>query len=307
MVAGRDERPRWSVMVPAHDAADHLADTLDSVLAHDLPGDTQVVVVDDRSGDDTVVIAERYADRGVDVVVNDRNLGATGNFNRCIELARGELVHLLHADDEVVPGFYPTMDAAFTRSDVVAAVCRCAYVDPDGDVLHVTGSEQPSGVWPDAAARLALTSVVRPPAIVVRRDAYEAVGGYREDLHHAADWEMWARLAAHGDVWFEDRVLARYRRHPGSDTGTWVRSGGNVVERMRVLDIIAQRAVETGTDARPRAALAYSAWYSGRLGWLAARAGDWTAATTQARGVLACAVGAVAGSTGPVYRIMGAT
>jgi hypothetical protein len=57
----------------------------------------------------------------------------------------------------------------------------------------------------------AVSNRVRAPGIVVRRAAYERVGGYRTDLPHAADWDMWTRLAAQGPIVFVDEVLAVYR------------------------------------------------------------------------------------------------
>jgi hypothetical protein len=55
-------------------------------------------------------------------------------------------------------------------------------------------------------------------AALVRRSVYEQLGGYRSDLFYALDWEMWVRIAAHYDVWYEPRVLAYYRRHDSSET-----------------------------------------------------------------------------------------
>ena len=82
-----------------------------------------------------------------------------------------------------------------------------------------------TGVWTDALDAFAVSNRVRAPGIVVRRAAYERVGGYRTDLPHAADWEMWTRLAAHGPIVFVDQVLACYRRHDTSDTSARVRPG----------------------------------------------------------------------------------
>ena len=55
---------------------------------------------------------------------------------------------------------------------------------------------------------------------------YEAVGGFDTALSYGEDWEMWARLAAHGPVVFVDEVLARYRRHAASDTSARVQQRG---------------------------------------------------------------------------------
>ena len=52
----------------------------------------------------------------------------------------------------------------------------------------------------------------------MRRNVYDAIGGFRQDLCFVLDWEMWVRIAARYRVWFEPRVLAAYRVHSGSET-----------------------------------------------------------------------------------------
>jgi hypothetical protein len=208
-------------------------------------------------------------------VRNERNLGAIGNFNACLDAATGELVHLLHGDDLSAPGFYAAATQVFDdHPDVGTFVARTTYIDEHGVAAETTRSERTgSGVWDDALAVLAVSNRVRPPGVAVRRTSLEAVGGFRTDLPHAADWEMWARLAAHGPVWFEDRSLARYRRHSASDTAGRVLSGDNIAERLRCIDLIAGHVVAEDRSGLVRRARAYSALFAARtaVGLLRAR------------------------------------
>lgn len=102
-------RPFWSVMIPTFNArADYLEETLNSVLQKDLdPGQMQIEVIDDASpnGAPTEFI-RKLAGKRVTVHCEPRNLELAGIWNRCIERARGEWVHILHQDDLVYPGFY---------------------------------------------------------------------------------------------------------------------------------------------------------------------------------------------------------
>ena len=127
----------------------------------------------------------------------------------------------------------------------------------------------------------------------MRRAAYEAVGGFREDLAHAADWEMWMRLARHGPLWFEDGVLARYRVHPEQDTSAQIRSGANIDERIAALKLVNAGLAEP----RVRSGLLYSGAYAGRIALEQARAGRWRSSLTQATAAVRCVVAGVAGST----------
>ncbi len=287
------DRPRWSVVVPVHDCAGYLAEALPEVLAQlGSRSDAEVVVVDDASSDDPAAVVERLGAGRVGYEANAVNLGAIGTFNRCLGLARGELVHLLHGDDLVLPGFYAAMEGSLAaHPGAVAAVCRAQDVTADGTPTHVTRSyRRGTGVWSDALDSLALSNRVRAPGIVVRRSAYEAVGGFDTALPHAADWEMWARLAAHGDVVFVDEVLARYRRHGASDSSARVQSGANVRERVTAIRTVLAHLPGERRTALGRRALAYAGVFAGRTALQLARRGRWRTAAVQAREALRCLV-----------------
>lgn len=285
-------RPRWSVVIPVHDCADYLARALPGVLAQ-LGGDddAEILVVDDASTDDPAGVVERLGQGRVQYRPNPTHLGAIGTFNRCLGLARGELVHLLHGDDAVLPGFYAAMGSALDDAFVVAAVCRARDVDADDRPTWTTRSYRGgTGMWPDALESLAVSNRVRAPAVVVRRSAYEAVGGFRTDLPHAADWDMWTRLAAHGPVVFVDEVLACYRRHSASDTSTRVLTGANVRERVAVIDVVLGYLPGQRRRRLRRRALAYAAAFAVRTAVQQARAGQARGTVAQAREALRCLV-----------------
>ncbi len=278
-------------MIPVHNCADYLAQALPGVVDQlSDRADVEIIVVDDASSDDPAGVVERLGRNRVRYRPNPRHLGAIGTFNRCLELATGELVHLLHGDDAVLPGFYAAMEQALAEPTTVAAVCRVEDVDAHNTPLYTTRSyRKGTGVWTDALDALALSNRVRAPGIVVRRTAYERVGGYRTDLPHAADWEMWTRLAAHGPVVFVDQVLARYRRHGGSDTSTRVRTGANVRERIAAIGVVSGYVPRYRRARATRRALAYAVVFAARTALSLAKAGEWSAARRQGREAIRCA------------------
>lgn len=277
-------------MVPAHECAGYLEPALSAVLA-DLGDrdDVEIVVVDDASTDDPAAVVERVGGGRVRYVANPRRLGAVGTFNRCIALATGELVHILHGDDTVLPGFYATMDAAMADPATVAAVCRTRYIDADGRSHYTTRSYRAgTGVWTGALQAQAVSNRIRPPSVVVRRDTYQRIGGFREDLPHAADWEMWTRLAASGPVVFVDDVLACYRRHDASDTAKRVRNGENIRERVTAIGVVNQHIASRRRPLTTRLALVYSAIFATRTAGTCLRARDVVAAGAQVREAARC-------------------
>ena len=284
---------RWSVVVPTHDCAGFLARTLQEVvrqLGH--RDDVEILVVDDASSDDPAAVVAAHGAGRVRFEPNPQWLGAIGTFNRCLALARGELVHLLHGDDAVLPGFYAAMESAFDDPDVAAAVCRVRDVDADDATLYETRSyRHGTGTWADALDLEAVSNRVRTPGIVVARRTYERVGGYRADFPHAADWEMWVRVAASGPVVFVDEVLACYRRHAGSDTSARLLSGANTRERRVVLATLMEHVPARDRARLGRSALLHTAYFAGRTGADLARRGEPRAALRQLREAATCLLG----------------
>lgn len=237
-------RPRWSVMIPTYDCAGLLAETLSAVLAQDPgPAVMQIEVVDDASNDNPHEVVIAVGKGRVDFHRQPRNLGVSRNLTDCIRRARGEIVHILHGDDAVLPGFYAAMDRAFTaRPDLGAAFCRQIFMDTTGCRRGLSPLElRESGVLPDAVAHLAAEQRIMTPSICVRRAAYERLGGFLEQLVCAEDWEMWVRIAAAYPIWYETEALALYRMRDDSNTGRHVRTGEDIVYTAEVIDINTRR------------------------------------------------------------------
>ena len=256
-------RPRVSVMLPTHRPDTLLCDTLRSVLAQAPSADQmETTVVDDGSPPGVVEDLVREADPAgrVEILRHDDRLGLGGNWNRAITLARGHLVHLLHQDDWVLPGFYSRILRAFEREPGIGmAFCRSRIVDGTGRTLKVNSRLRWfPGVLDGWLPRIAERQRIQTPAAVVARTAYETLGGYRPELRMALDWEMWVRIAAHKRVWYEPRPLAVYRRHAANETARLVAAGKTWP------DVAAAITINAGSlpaDIRERTTAASVRWY----------------------------------------------
>jgi glycosyltransferase involved in cell wall biosynthesis len=240
-------RPLWSVMIPTFNCARYLTETIRSVLAQDPgPEEMQIEVVDDASSlDDPEVVTHAVGQGRVLFHRQPNNVGHTRNFETCLNRARGRLVHLLHGDDRVEPGFYAAMERAFVAAPAIgAAFCRNRYIDADSLELSVEDAVQDeAGVLANAVETLADQQRIMTPSIVVRREVYERLGGFDDRLRCSEDWEMWVRVAADYPIWYEPQVLAAYRMHENSNTGRHFRLA-------RELDYTRQ-AIEIFSDYLP--------------------------------------------------------
>jgi glycosyltransferase involved in cell wall biosynthesis len=285
-VADAIERPRWSVMIPTYNCSHLAAATIESVLAQD-PGspEMEIVVVDDASTDDIEGVVQSFGDR-VRLHRQPCNLGVPTNLTEAIRLARGEIVHLLHGDDQVRAGFYAAMDQAFSDPDVGAAWCRQIFMDHEGQWTAISPIEAPEGVIEDVACFLARQQRIMTPSICVRRRVYETVGGFHPALRCVEDWEMWVRIAARFAVYHVREPLAVYRMHDASNTGRNLRNAEEVAYARMAIELFRHSLPPHRAREVMRAAQEATALHAAKTGYRLLRGGDRRAALAQARAAL---------------------
>lgn len=220
--------PKVSVCIPSYNAAPYLPAALDSVLAQDF-GDFELVVSDDASTDGTPAVCGRYNDQRLRVVRSEERLGQSGNWNRCVELARGEYVILLHADDELRAGYLKrAVEILDENHDVALVHCAAQHIDEAGNPLDVQALFDQDTIDREGVIlrRLLLDGcVINPAGVTVRRQAYEAVGQFTDKIVWGVDWHMWVRIALRSPIAYVAAPLARYRQHRTSGTTAVMASG----------------------------------------------------------------------------------
>lgn len=185
--------------------------------------DVNVVIVDDKSTDDSVHIARELASAHpgvISVVQNATNLGLVGAFNVGLAAATGEFIVRIDADDLLTPG-------ALRRAvDVARAFPTVGLIY--GRPLHFRGSVLPTPrtrathwtVWPGLAWLEGRCrgghNVMTSPEVMMRRSIVEVAGPIRQ-LPHTNDMEMWLRMAAHADIaYIHGADQAWHRDHEAS-------------------------------------------------------------------------------------------
>ncbi|MCW9682208.1 glycosyltransferase [Dolichospermum planctonicum UHCC 0167] len=268
-------RPLWSVMIPTYNCANYLRETLSSVLAQDPGTDImQIEVIDDYStkDDPEAVVRELAGDR-ISFYRQPENVGYIKNFEICLQRSRGQLVHLLHGDDCVKDGFYHKLQLAFERNpEIGAAFCQHLYIDEHNNPQGGPALEQSeSGILSKWLERISTKCRIQTPSIVVRRDVYEKLGGFDNRFSCCGeDWEMWVRIAAQYPVWYEIEPLAMYRIHSNSLSRISTRTGGDIQDIRKVIEITqdylpSQVAKQLSKQARENWALHTIQWIVPKL------------------------------------------
>jgi len=114
----------------------------------------------------------------------------------------------------------------------IAHAFRC-----DQRFLHRTRQQRRKFLAADAAAQIGHAQLIQPPAMVVKREVYERLGGFFA-VHYGEDWEMWVRIAAHYEVAYTPEILAEYRMHSNSISHRSFLSIQHVKDMSWVMDAI---------------------------------------------------------------------
>jgi glycosyltransferase involved in cell wall biosynthesis len=236
-------RPLWSVMIPCYNCSPFLIEALRAVLQQDPgPGIMQIEVVDDCSTDTNVEALVDYIGKGrVGYYRQPENVGSLRNFETCLNRSTGKYIHLLHGDDLVLPGFYQEVEQLFTQfPEAGAAFTGYVYINEQNTELYPnTGLLSEPGILKNWLLEIGHTQHIQPPAMVVKREVYEKLGGFFA-VHYGEDWEMWVRIAAHYPVAHSPKRLALYRVHENNITSRYFLSGQSITDTLTVIDIIQQ-------------------------------------------------------------------
>jgi glycosyltransferase involved in cell wall biosynthesis len=195
-----------SVIIPCFNYGRFLDGCLRSVLTQ-RGVSVRVLVIDDRSTDDSADVAARVCapDDRVEFRAHRVNAGLIATANEGLEWADCEHVMLLSADDLLVPGALWRASTIMTRNPNVGLVYGRALEAPENRPLPTSsGRWRGTTIWRGRdwirircrTAHNAMSS----PTVLVRNRVQREVGGYDPGLHHTSDLNMWLRVAAVADV-----------------------------------------------------------------------------------------------------------
>jgi hypothetical protein len=192
-----------------------------------------------------------------------RNVGSLKNFETCINMSQGHLVHILHGDDRVRMGYYERVAALFRQfPEIGAAFCRYDTIDENGKVLWThTPEMEKDGVLDNWLVKIASKQRLQFCTITVKREVYEKLGGYY-GVNYGEDWEMWARIAAHYKVGYTPEILAEYRMHTDSISSASFGNANNIRDIRWVINTIQKLVPQEQRKQVYRAASKHYAHYA---------------------------------------------
>jgi glycosyltransferase involved in cell wall biosynthesis len=179
-----------SVVLPVRDGLPWLDAQLEALAAQHCELPWEIVVADNGSRDASVALAHTWADRCSQVRVVDASStpGPAAARNTGVQAARGDLLAFCDADDVVQPGWLRACVAGLVAADVVAGTF---------DMASLNGGRA-GDVAPAATNQLGFLPAGLAANLAVRRAAFDAIGGFSEDLVVGEDIDLCWRLQLEG-------------------------------------------------------------------------------------------------------------
>lgn len=209
-----------SVVIPTYNRVSLVERAIESALTQTLE-DIEVIVVDDRSTDDTEAVVAAIDDKRVRFLRHDENRGGSAARNTGIDHARGEYIALLDDDDEWLPQKLERQhhELECRGADWVGAYCDFRQLRSNTIVEYVDNLiRRPTGFEGDEELieRIFLRTFAHggTSTLFVRAEAVEAIGGFDTTFDRHQDLEFLVRLLHHGKLAYVDEMLVRKR-----DTG----------------------------------------------------------------------------------------
>ena len=186
-----------SVIMSVYNCALYLAEAIESILGQTFTG-WELIICDDGSSDDSFSVAERYAEQHpgkIRVIRLEKNSGQAVARNRCLALAKGKYVATMDGDDTCDPErLKKELECLMSHPEIDFVGTGMTIFDEDGVWGASIPKENPEAK--DFMKRMPFCAAT----CLFRREALEAVGGYREEAKYRRleDVDLFVRLYAHG-------------------------------------------------------------------------------------------------------------
>ncbi len=253
----REQHPLVCICIPTYNASATIRETLESILRQTY-ANLVIHVSDNASTDDTLQVVESMSDGRVRLHRQEKNIGAEGNFNSCIQLAEGKYTAIYHADDVYEPDMVAKQVAFLEANPEAGAVfTEATTIDETGN--KITEIRLPkdivsSGGLYDFAtmfkAVLRHSNFFICPSVMVRTRVYQdEIKCWRgEQFKSSADLDLWLRILQQHPVGYLPERLMRYRIS-NSQWSAKVRLGTERADFFLVADhYLAQEAVRALLD-----------------------------------------------------------
>lgn len=216
IISKLDVVSKVTIAIPTFKRPELLKEAIESAFNQIDYSDYEVIVVDNNPERDceTERLLKKYSDKRIAYYKNSENIGMYGNWNRCIELARGEYVTILNDDDTLSEEYLKSVNGIISRQNKIidALITGFQLIDSDGKITSEKNHSR-SKISRIIALDL-LFGNINPGSlgILFTRKTLINIGGYDETYYPSSDYMFLVKYLVNFDnVFYFNKVLANYR------------------------------------------------------------------------------------------------
>ena len=202
-----------------YNGAKYLRESVESILSQE-GVDFEFIIVNDGSTDDSGNILSEYALHDSRIrIIEQENTGLTHALIRGCEEANGKYFARIDVGDVMAPTRLKKQQQILEEyPDCVFVFCHTEFCGPKWEHLWVSrgkpNSNGPVSIISKKPEDGLAGDIPSHPSVMIRKTAYNSVGGYREQFYYGQDWDLWYRLAEIGNFFIVPEVLYRVRIFP---------------------------------------------------------------------------------------------
>jgi glycosyltransferase involved in cell wall biosynthesis len=210
-----DEKPLISVLMTCFNRVQFIKEAIESVLASTYLN-FELIIVDDCSTDDTLLIAKEFAlkDKRILVYLNENNIGDYPNRNKAASYARGQFLMYVDSDDTIL-------------SDAIENCTKAMMLFPEAGfgIYNKDYSNHPILMSSPVALRDHFFSapflLIGPGGTIIRRTFFHRIKGYPEKYGPANDMYFNLKATCFSPIVLLPFKFMNYRRHEGQEINNW--------------------------------------------------------------------------------------
>ncbi|GAA4747145.1 glycosyltransferase family 2 protein [Flavisolibacter ginsenosidimutans] len=225
-----------SICIPAYNGEKYLQEALQSAVKQTYP-EIEVLVVDDGSTDNTLIIANSFATThdNVRVLKNPASGGMVANWTKCVEEAKHSWIKFLFQDDILEPDCVQKLMDLCRETNAAIAFCRRDFIveanAPAATLAYIKIANKAEKVFSKGlitpvilAQQVAMYGteniIGEPTCLLFHKSVLQRAGGFDARFYQSVDFEFAVRAALLNGIAFTPETLAHFRIHGSSQTST---------------------------------------------------------------------------------------
>src|SRR4030067_1213515 len=222
--------PCVSVCIPTYNWGKYIRECIESILSQTYT-DFEILIVDDKSDDETIEIVEELGrrEKRIRIVRNQQNLGLVKNWNRCLEVAKGEWIKFVFQDDFIMPDCIEELLKCCIGGPLFAVCRRNIIFEKKYEILkknykwieninieNIFNGKSfitPENFRSTCIKYYNINFIGEPTAVILHKSIFKTLGTFNTYLTHLCDWEFWLRVGIYQGFTYVPKTLATFRVH----------------------------------------------------------------------------------------------